>query len=618
MASNSVIHSSRGDRPSGPVPLDFPLGWGRGIVFDWYESMPTTKILGIQLRKEFGEPFRHEFILISLQRGLFCRLDRRGDPDVPTQTLSEAGSDAHDTVQEVDTTGLEEIDTTSECLVELRPNGKIDLSFILSVCFSIRSDPKTQRYTLQRFNCYFFSWTIASVVARHSVSWDTPAGRLMTPEQLAQVLKKKAIEPIAVNISKTGMKSISAVLLSMQRRRLRQVLRKHRRPAGFIPVSVLRMMMSIWINQYVRPRLESITRGVIESAMASTMQSAVESLVDSRSSVMRTALSHTLWFDAARDALRAAARAALKNAICALIVEALMSVRESDSPARAPAHDRVPNSTFGDTQPAPFQAESNSKLASTENEPKGPLVNVGGSLDRLFATGAVAVTDIAYNSGISYAQSAWGLTRDLTSNLNTETYEDWAAGWDTLWTTVMNHARDDGLAVISEIARTQPPDAARDEIWHVFWEDYSIGFQESGPIVRDYMWSSFQYATEAIVDVVSSAVFEELKETSQYSLRTTLNRAVSRLPTNPNHHRLTYNYLKPRQGIHKGNPHWVDANHAQLQDWIKHRIQKHGDQMRRLGLGSASTIQNDIRQAMGRVWDHVAKAEKTDTIAQGA
>ncbi|KAB5594179.1 hypothetical protein CTheo_2395 [Ceratobasidium theobromae] len=612
MASNSAIHWSRGDRPSGPVPLDFSSGWGKGIVFDWYKRMPTTSILNIQLRKEFKGPFHHEFILILLQGGLRCRLDRRGDPDVPTQTLSEAGSDAHDTVQEVDTTSLNEIHSTSECLVELRPNGKIDLSFILSVCFSIRSDPKTQRYTLQRFNCYFFSWTIASVVARHSVSWDTPAGQFTTPEQLALVLKKKAIEPIAANISKIGMKCIPVVFLSMQQHRLRQILRKHHRPMGFIPISVMRMMMSIWVSQYMRPRMESITRGVIESAMASTLQSAIESLIDSRSSsVMRTALSHTLWFDATRDALRAAAQTALRDAICALMVKTLMSVSGSDSPAND--IDRVPNPTSTNNQSAPPQANPKSELASTVKKPKA--LRVGGALDHLFVSGAAAIADTSYDSGIFFAQSAWGLTRDLARN--TETREDWVAGWDTLWTTVMNQAREDGRAVLSEVARTQPPNAARDEIWNVVWEDYELGFRESGPIVRDCMWDSIQYATETIVDVVSTIVFGALEETSQYPLKTLLNRSVSQIPAfNLIHNQLTY--LKPGQGKLERNPHWVDANHTQLQDWIKHRIQKHGDQMRRLSLGSASTIQDDIRQAMGRVWDHVSKTEKSNTISQDA
>ncbi|KAF8600653.1 hypothetical protein BDV93DRAFT_446956, partial [Ceratobasidium sp. AG-I] len=172
LASNSAIQWSRGERAGGPVLLDFSSGWGKGGVFDWYKRMRSTSISKIQLRKEYEEPFRHEFILVYLQRGGFCRLDRRGDPNVPTQTLRSEGSEAYDTIHEV--TEIDEITSTSESLVELRPDGAIDLSFILSICFSIRSDPKTQRYTLQRFNCYFFSWTITSIVARHSVAWDAP------------------------------------------------------------------------------------------------------------------------------------------------------------------------------------------------------------------------------------------------------------------------------------------------------------------------------------------------------------------------------------------------------------------------------------------------------------
>lgn len=60
----------------------------------------------------------------------------------------------------------------------------------------------------------------------------------------------------------------------------------------------------------------------------------------------------------------------------------------------------------------------------------------------------------------------------------------------------------------------------------------------------------------------------------------------------------------------KGSPHWAEVNHTELQEWIKRRIHKHGDKIGGLGLGTAATVQNDIREAMGRVWEHVSNNEK--------
>ncbi|KAF8672816.1 hypothetical protein RhiXN_01313 [Rhizoctonia solani] len=574
LASNSAIQWSRGQRPGGPVLLDFSLGWGKGLVFDWYKSIGFTSVTKIQLRKEFEEPFRHEFILIHLQRGGLCRLDRRGDPNVPTNTLRSEGSEAYDTIHEV--AGIDEINSTSECLMELCPNGKIDLSFILSICCSIRSDPKTQRYTLQRFNCYFFSWTITSIVARHSVSWDTPA-QLVESDLLNSALKQKAIEPIAKKITKMAMKSVSEVFMCSLQPRVRQVLRKHHSPTGFIPIRVLNIILSAWMKRYMRPRMEPVMRNVIESAMMSTMESTVESLLDSRSSVMRTALSHTFWFDSVRDNLRHTARVALRDAIWVLMMKTLKSTNEVDVPVQQ-------HYEFEPTKAPDVSVMENKTNALPEIPTKSTTRKwkVGGILDKILVTGATAITDNSYDTAIC---SAWGMSDELVGDA--QTHEEWMSGWNKLWGSVLQHARSEGQAVIHDVVRTESPDAGRDEIWKIIWEELETGFELSGPTVRDCMWDSFEYTTRTIVDTISDAVFSVLQENPQYSFQAALNLS----------------------GVKKAKvtPRWGEISHTEMQGWVKKRIQKHGDKISRLGLGSATTVQTDICEAMGRVWEHLLK-----------
>ncbi|KAG8711482.1 hypothetical protein FRC11_002702 [Ceratobasidium sp. 423] len=580
-ASNSAIQWSRGERPGGPVLLDFSSGWGKGPVFDWCKHIHYTSVAKIQLRKEFEEPFRHEFILIHLERGGLFRLDRRGDPDVPTQTLRSEGSEAYDTIHEVAT--LDEIDSTSECLIELRPNETIDLLFILSICFSIRSDPKTQRYTLQRFNCYFFSWTIASIVARHSVIWDTP-DQLAESGLLKSILKQKATEPIAKMITKMAMKSVSEVFMCSLQPRVRKVLRKHHSPTGFIPIRVLNMILSTWMKRYMRPRMEPVMRDVIEAAMMTTMESTVESLIDSRSSVIRAALSQTLWFDSVHKTLHQTAQVALRDAIWALMMKTLKSTNEADVPVQQHYELTVPPNTSPTPQP-PGQGnetESPSSLPTTDPPRKW---KVGGILDKILVTGATAITDNSYDTAIC---SAWGMSDELIGDA--QTHEEWVTGWDKLWGSVLQHARTEGQAVIDDVMRTEPPDSGRDEIWKVIWEELGVGFELSGPIVRDCMWDSFEYTTRTIVDTISDAVFSVLQENPRYSLQAALNRA---------------NAVRGR-----GVSHWAEVNHTELQGWIKRRIQRHSDKIGRLGLGSATGVQTDIQEAMGRVWEHLSKDGK--------
>ncbi|KIM89757.1 hypothetical protein PILCRDRAFT_195630 [Piloderma croceum F 1598] len=82
----------------------------------------------------------------------------------------KTGCIAYDTIQEVDSTSLKELNGTSSCVVELhwKSKGTIDLLFILSICFAIHNDKWANRYTLQRYNCYFLSWAIIGITMRKS------------------------------------------------------------------------------------------------------------------------------------------------------------------------------------------------------------------------------------------------------------------------------------------------------------------------------------------------------------------------------------------------------------------------------------------------------------------
>jgi hypothetical protein len=170
-SSNSLIAATRALFFNSPVCLDFPAGWGKGPVTDWYNEQRakgSTVIEKIQLRKDYQHPYYHEYIIITIRSGLTYRIDRRPDPDAPFDTIMKNGCTAHDSIQEVDS----ELDNTSSCVVELHWQSEseesIDISFVLSICFAIRNDKWADRYTLQRYNCYFLSWAIVAIIMRKS------------------------------------------------------------------------------------------------------------------------------------------------------------------------------------------------------------------------------------------------------------------------------------------------------------------------------------------------------------------------------------------------------------------------------------------------------------------
>ncbi|KAG9087951.1 hypothetical protein FRC06_002287 [Ceratobasidium sp. 370] len=62
----------------------------------------------------------------------------------------------------------------SECEIELTLDGQVDLITIISICYAISVDNFAQKYTFLRHNCFFFSWTILTIVSRHHLPYQVP------------------------------------------------------------------------------------------------------------------------------------------------------------------------------------------------------------------------------------------------------------------------------------------------------------------------------------------------------------------------------------------------------------------------------------------------------------
>ncbi|KAF9506879.1 hypothetical protein BS47DRAFT_1367043 [Hydnum rufescens UP504] len=175
-SSNIAIGSSRKPRSAGPLLIQFGPDWRDNEIMDWYGPRPT-KISTLQLRREKSEPWKHQYVVLILTDDSILRLDRRGDENKPVDTMTRAGTESKDTIANVNS--LSDLDKTSYCLAELHCLGSdVDLSSIIKICFGIHIDDKAGRYTLQRFNCYFFAWTIfvlwRAVSRRARLAWAMP------------------------------------------------------------------------------------------------------------------------------------------------------------------------------------------------------------------------------------------------------------------------------------------------------------------------------------------------------------------------------------------------------------------------------------------------------------
>ena len=165
--------------------LDFASGLDKGPVIEWYHSHRSkgpTLIEKLQLRKDLQPPYYHECIVVFTRSGHRYRVDRRPDADAPFDTIMKAGCKTYDMIQTVGSRSLTELQKTSDCVVELHWPGErtIDLLLILSVCFALSQDQQARQYTLQRYNCYFLSWTIVMIAMRDTAAWETRLNTVIT------------------------------------------------------------------------------------------------------------------------------------------------------------------------------------------------------------------------------------------------------------------------------------------------------------------------------------------------------------------------------------------------------------------------------------------------------
>ncbi|CAE7159675.1 unnamed protein product [Rhizoctonia solani] len=166
--SNPSLAWSMGNGGKGRILIKFPLPLDNG----WYKEQPCTAFRCFQHRKERGG-FTHEFIVLELLDGSICRIERMGDPDARFDALSPRGSVAHDIAQcfrpdELDQACLD----SSEIIAKVELPYEYDLIDVLKICRAIHEGEETRNYTLQVFNCYFFSLAIQVCLTRLVADWE--------------------------------------------------------------------------------------------------------------------------------------------------------------------------------------------------------------------------------------------------------------------------------------------------------------------------------------------------------------------------------------------------------------------------------------------------------------
>ncbi|CAE6460340.1 unnamed protein product [Rhizoctonia solani] len=174
--ANKLIRSSNPSHRTQPrFVLDFRSPNGPANVQKWYESQACTRFTLLEYRKYKYGPAKHEFITVQLGETTLCRFDRRAREGGRGYSLLDEGTPAEDSAHVLSSfePEYEDLMQETELLLSIKlPRGE-DLNFILAVCEGIQNHAKAATYSLMRYNCYFFSWTIVAAVARRTYNWET-------------------------------------------------------------------------------------------------------------------------------------------------------------------------------------------------------------------------------------------------------------------------------------------------------------------------------------------------------------------------------------------------------------------------------------------------------------
>ncbi|KAB5591571.1 hypothetical protein CTheo_5000 [Ceratobasidium theobromae] len=182
LASSTAL-IERASRPGGVGEktrlcfMDFHDEWRHKDcpVMKWHadQRSSSTRFRSIRHLQDDNPPFFHEYLLLELEDGSICRVERTGEGS-RVDAVRFIGCPANDTIQWFTTRNYEIYtrDKPSKLIARVNFYHDFDILDVLAICYAVHAQRRTRAYTLQRFNCYFLCNTILLVLTRHLAEWE--------------------------------------------------------------------------------------------------------------------------------------------------------------------------------------------------------------------------------------------------------------------------------------------------------------------------------------------------------------------------------------------------------------------------------------------------------------
>ncbi|KAG9101310.1 hypothetical protein FS749_008030 [Ceratobasidium sp. UAMH 11750] len=106
-----------------------------------------------------------------------CVVERMANPDTPVDALVRADAADYINIFRKESEEVKEQLADSSVILEVSFSEEHTLADVLDICYRISRHSKAQYYTLQQYNCFFFSWNIILGLLRSNAGWGTTVAR---------------------------------------------------------------------------------------------------------------------------------------------------------------------------------------------------------------------------------------------------------------------------------------------------------------------------------------------------------------------------------------------------------------------------------------------------------
>ncbi|KAG8707336.1 hypothetical protein FRC08_000574 [Ceratobasidium sp. 394] len=217
---------------------------------------------------------------------------------------------------------LTEEDRFTECEIELTLNGQVDLITIISICYAISADNLAQKYTFLRHNCFFFSWTILTIVARHHLPYEVPLLQSVM-DRFSSGLERLA--PLIVNEATALFLDlvIDTVVIFRDRARasMPEAMGLMGRAGPIFPTGLLRFLWRRLFKLRLHFGLRSQLTKVVKAEVTRAVNTVHEMTLSNH--VARELLDKHLWIEGTRGAVKEALKIEMMKILWKCILEAI-------------------------------------------------------------------------------------------------------------------------------------------------------------------------------------------------------------------------------------------------------------------------------------------------------